>query len=157
MKFVKKILPVVSALLVLAGLYSMSDLPSLHEFCNEATPGYIDQDGRSVLSQIPDNYCYDFSEAYGPPLFLNGLSLLVVSLILLFVRESVYKSWLRFAYWAVPISIIILWLAPTSTPGGIGISFLDFTKQSASWLVSSAFLLISLWIIVSRSLRATSK
>ena len=98
-----------------------------------------------------------YEESFAQPIFFLSLSLLATSIILFFVRESVFKSWRRFAYWAVPIGAIILWLAPTSTPGGIGISFLDFTKQSASWLVSSAFLLISLWIIVSRSLHATSK
>ena len=98
-----------------------------------------------------------YAHTLGAPIFFLSLSLLATSIILFFVREEVFKSWRRFAYWAVPISISLLWLAPTSTPGGIGISFLDFTKQTASWLVSSAFLLISLWIIVSRSLRATSK
>ena len=98
-----------------------------------------------------------YVQTLGEPIFFFSMSLLLVSIALFFVREEVFKSWRRFAYWAVPISIIILWLAPTSTPGGIGISFLDFSKQTASWLVSSAFLLISLWIIVSRSLHATSK
>ena len=106
----------------------------------------------------PDTNCaYDIIVGVIKPLLVCILSLVLVFFSLVFTREEVYKSWLRFAYWAIPISIIILWLAPTSTPGGIGISFLDFTKQTASWLVSSAFLLISLWIIVSRSLHATSK
>ena len=109
----------------------------------------------SVDPKAFDTQCLTYYvETLGNPIFIFSASLLLASLILLFVRESVYKSWRRFAYWAVPIGVIILWLAPTSTPGGIGISFLDFTKQTASWLVSGAFLLISLFIIIRKSLRS---
>ena len=98
-----------------------------------------------------------YIDQLGRPIFFFSIALLVVSLLLFFVREEVYKSWRRFAYWAIPISIILLWIAPTSGPTGIGISYLNYTKESASWLVSGAFLLVSLWIIVSRSLRPASK
>lgn len=137
-----------SVLMVLGGLFSMSDYPNLKGFCNEATPSYVNESGRVNLSEVPDNWCSDFSANYGAPLFLGGIGLGLCSLILLFAREETFKSWRKFAYWAVPISVILLWIAPTTSPGGFGISYFNYTKESASWLVSGAFLLISLYIIV---------
>jgi hypothetical protein len=110
------------------------------------------------VCQLNDVSCGNFyAHTLGAPVFFLSFAILITSVLLFFVREEVYKSWRRFAYWAIPIGILILIAAPTSTPGGFGPSMLDFTKQIASWLVSGAFLLISLWIIVSRSLRPASK
>ena len=95
-----------------------------------------------------------YVETIGRPMFFFSLAFLIVCLTLFFTREKAYKAWLKFAYFAVPISVILLWLAPTSTPGGLGISYLNYTKESASWLVSGALLLISLIIIVRKSLKS---
>ena len=109
------------------------------------------------LCRLHDTGCGNFyALTLGSPIFFFSVSVLITSFILFFVREDVYKSWRRFAYWAIPISAILLWVAPTSGPGGIGISYLNYTKESASWLVSCAFLAISLWVIVSRSISRPS-
>jgi len=105
------------------------------------------------LCQYPDTGCaYDTIIGFIKPLLVGILSITLVLILLLFVRENVYKSWLKFAIWAIPIGIIILWIAPTSTPGG-WISGGDFTKETASWGVSFLFLIISLVIIIKKSFR----
>ena len=96
---------------------------------------------------------YYFTIGVIKPFMLCLFSILATLLILFFVREEVFKSWLRFAYWAVPIGVIILWISPTTTPGGFGPDMFDFTKQTASWLVSGAFLIISLIIILRKSFK----
>src|SRR3989344_367582 len=104
------------------------------------------------LCQMNDVTCGNYyANSLGLSIFFFSLAFLITCLVLLFVREETYKSWRNFAYWAVPISIILLWVAPTSGPTGIGISFLNYTKESASWLVSGAFLVISLLIIIRKS------
>ena len=80
----------------------------------------------------------------------------MVSVTLLFVRDYTYLSWRRFARWAIPIGAIILFLVPADSPGG-WISGPDLTKETASWGVSIAFLLISLIIIVRKSLQKKNK
>ena len=101
-----------------------------------------------------DSVCITSHGSVSQPVVFFSLAFLVTCLALFFVSEKTYKSWRRFAYWAIPISIILLWLAPTDSPGGIGISYLNYTKEAASWLLSGAFLLISLWIIIRKSLHS---
>ena len=107
------------------------------------------------VNLIYDVSCLTKFSALAEPFFLGSIAVLFISLILLFTRESTYLSWRRFAIWAIPISIIILWIAPTSTPGG-WISGGDFTKETASWGVSVLLLLISLIIIIRKSLKSHS-
>lgn len=85
-------------------------------------------------------------------LAIPGIVLILLSLCLLFVREQTYKSWRKFAYFGIPIEVIIIWFAPFQIPTGTGLVY-QFTKESSSWLVSGAFLLISLIIIITKSLR----
>ena len=119
---------------------------------------YILDPERAGICQYNDINCGNlYGEAIAQPIFFFSLSLLITCIGLLFSREETFKSWRRFAYWAIPISVILLWIAPTTTGGGLGISFLSYTKESASWLVSGAFLLISLIIIVRKSLQAGSQ
>ena len=84
----------------------------------------------------------------GEPLAYSMTVLSIVLMILLFVSEQAFNAWKKFAIWAIPIGVILLWLAPTSTPGGLGISFFNYTKESASWGVSLLFFIISMSILV---------
>ena len=119
---------------------------------------YLGDPEQNGLCQLNDVTCGNFyAHTVSDPFFFFSASLLITAAILLFVREATFKSWRRFAYWAIPISVLLLWIAPTTTGGGLGISFLSYTKESASWLVSGAFLLISLIIIVRKSLQAGSQ
>lgn len=115
---------------------------------------YLGDPVHNNLCRLHDVTCNSlYSEAIAQPMFFFSLAFLIICFVLFFVREEVYKSWRRFAIWAIPIGIIILWIAPTSTPGtwlGGG----DFTKETASWGVSILFLAISLFIIISHSLRS---
>ncbi len=101
------------------------------------------------LCRINDVTCGNFyATSLGAPMFFFSLALLITSLALLFVGEEVYRAWRRFAYFAVPISVFLLAIAHTSSPSGFGIGGPGYTKESASWLVSALFLLISLYIIL---------
>ena len=99
---------------------------------------------------------YYFGEGVIIPILLGLLSLFLTLLFLLPFSEYAFKSWRKFTYFAIPISIILLWLAPTDTGGGFGISFFSYTKESASWLVSGLFLIISLIIIIRKQFTITS-
>jgi len=83
--------------------------------------------------------------------FNTSISLILVSVMLLFVKATTYESWKRFALWMIPITIFIISIAPASSPGG-WISGPDFDKGTVSWLFSILFLVISLIIIAKQSL-----
>jgi len=100
------------------------------------------------VCNYPDTSCaYEFIIGFVKPVLVGILSLSISIVALLFSSEDTYKKWRKFAYWAIPIGIFLLWIAPTTTPGGFGISYFAYTKESASWLVSGAFLIVSICIV----------
>lgn len=101
-----------------------------------------------------DSFCN--YEALITPFFLCMPALFLVALIMLFVSEQVFASWKRFAKWTIPISALILYLVPADTPSSWATGA-DLTKETASWGISLVFLLISLIIIVSKTVKLRSK
>jgi hypothetical protein len=75
-------------------------------------------------------------------IFHFTLSLLVVSPVLFFVRDEVFKKWLRFAGVWFGIAAVLVILTPESS-GGWGPS-LNPTKESVSIWMASLFVIISL-------------
>lgn len=73
-----------------------------------------------------------------PPLFL-------LSLITYFLHEKVFRSWLHFTYWWIPLSVFFTLITSKSGAGwGVGLSW---EKGTTSFLFSVAFFLLSLLII----------
>ncbi|MDP2655497.1 MAG: hypothetical protein Q8P17_03110 [bacterium] len=78
---------------------------------------------------------------------LFAIVLLAFSLITYFLREEVFRAWVRFAYWWIPVSIVLIYLAKDSSGGGFGIpNVLD--QESVSFILAALFAFISLLIIV---------
>lgn len=67
------------------------------------------------------------------------------SFITYFLPESVFRAWMNFAKWWVPLQIILVVLTPEGTPGAF-ITILD--KQFAAIILSSLFAGISLILII---------
>jgi hypothetical protein len=85
-----------------------------------------------------------------PTLFLFSLPLLIFSLITYKMREEVFRSWLHFAYWWIPLSIVLTLLTPDGS-GSWGIPTID--SEFVAIVFASLFTLISLLIIVWRYFR----
>ena len=68
---------------------------------------------------------------------------LVVTLILIFVPRGIFKSWLKFAVWAIPLAIIFI----ASTPV-IDTSLLPFSRDDAARLAGGVFSAASLLLIL---------
>ncbi len=78
---------------------------------------------------------------------LFAVALFIFSLITYKMRNEVYRAWLRFAYWWIPISLIFIYLAGGWSGGGFGIpNVLD--QESVSIIFSGLFFIISLILIV---------
>lgn len=64
-----------------------------------------------------------------------------------FLREEVFRTWLRFAYVWIPLSLIVIYLSAGWTGGGFGIpNVLD--QETVAIIFSGLFVIISLFIIL---------
>ena len=93
------------------------------------------------------NYtCWDRLEFVGN-LLLIFLPLFLFSLITYKMRDEVFRTWLRFAYVWIPVSLVFIYLAGGWSGGGFGIpNVLD--QESVSIIFAGLFALISLLLIV---------
>ena len=78
----------------------------------------------------------------------------VFSLITYPLREETFQSWLHFAKWFVPLSILLVLLTPDGQSGGYMPSLID--KQVIAFLTSALFTLVSLIIIIYKSIKKPS-
>ena len=110
--------------------------------------------------------CWNIIQYVGPDLE-EGIVLSLVffpapifllSIIFLFLREEVFRSWFKFARIYIPLALIFIFLSAWSPGGGSwGVSN-NFDGEAATWFFSGLFLLISLILIFykSRKLKKTS-
>lgn len=91
-----------------------------------------------------------FSESLAQPLFLGSMSLVVTSFILLFLKPEIFKTWSKFAIFAIPILAVFIITTPVQCSAALGMC-LD--KELASWFSSILFLIISLIIIIYKSIK----
>ena len=73
--------------------------------------------------------------------------ILLFSLLTYKMHERVFRSWLHFAYWWVPLSIILTFLAGGGSGGGFGMPNI-FDREFVAFIFSALFFVISLIIIV---------
>lgn len=93
---------------------------------------------------------FDSLDTIGPLIFLFPF-VFVFSLITYFLREEVFRSWLHFAYWWLPLSVVLIWWAAGTSGGGFGMpNILD--QETVAFVFSALFALISLLIIIIKSL-----
>lgn len=88
--------------------------------------------------------------------FLPLLPIFLLSLITYKLREEVFRSWLHFAYWWIPISLLFTLPVPDSRGGG-GFGMHSFGSEDFAMVLSILFFFISLIIIVIRSLTLRGK
>lgn len=84
------------------------------------------------------------------PLFISSLAL-IFSLVTYYLPESVFRAWVTFAKWWVPLQILLVLLVPESS-GGFFVVIFD--KQFATIVLSALFTVISLGIIIWKSVAA---
>ena len=72
------------------------------------------------------------------------IPLFLFSLITYFMRDDVYRVWARFSYIWVPISMVLIFLAPEYSSSFI----YPITKGSVAFISSLLFTLISLILII---------
>ena len=96
------------------------------------------------------NYeCEDRFEILFPILFLF-FPTLFLSIITFFLRDEIFRAWLKFAYWWMPLSIFFIYLsANAGGGGGWGIPTL-IDPEFVSMVFSGFFFIISIFVIMSK-------
>src|SRR3989344_3578725 len=84
-----------------------------------------------------NGYCrIELSRSLGEPLVLASLvGLFPVSLILMFIKEEVFKTWSKFAMVAIPLAVIWIALTPVQSSSGAiaGIGIAE-DRESVTWI-----------------------
>lgn len=92
-----------------------------------------------------------FTSVLLAPIVIPLLSLFISIIPLFFLKEQVYKSWRKFAIFAIPVIAIFIFLSPTRVPGDY--ITLGFDREVASMLFSIVFLVISWCIAIVKTLK----
>lgn len=71
------------------------------------------------------------------------------SLTTYFLKESVFRAWVNFAKWWVPLQILLVLVTPESS-GGYFVSLVD--KQFVAIILSGVFAITSLVIVIWKSI-----
>jgi len=87
------------------------------------------------------------------PFFYFTVLLLPVTIVLVFIPQSIFNSLLKLAVWMVPLSIIFIVLTPDSNPGAY-MDFFPFYRDDAARLAGGVFAVASLILIIWRALRS---
>jgi len=77
------------------------------------------------------------------PLYNFSLFFILIALVLAFIPRNIFNSWLKFAVWAIPLSIIFI----ASTPV-VDNSLLPFARDDAARLAGEVFSGVSLILII---------
>jgi hypothetical protein len=127
MKLLKKYLP-----FVLASLFIALDLLAVP--CITANSCFL------------ANYIWPVFYNLIRPLYIFSEVFVLVALILIFVRNTAFNSWLRFAIWFIPLSIIVIGTTPTSSNSWMPLYFIG--KDTVTLVMAGLFTVISLVVIV---------
>lgn len=71
---------------------------------------------------------------------------LVITLVLILIPREIFKSWLKFAAWVIPLSILYIWTTPVWDT-----SLLPFSRDDAARLAGGVFSAASLLLILWKS------
>ncbi len=81
------------------------------------------------------------------------ISVFIFSVITYKLKDSTFTTWRNFSIWMVPISLIIIAFLPTRTHG---MDFIPITKGTVIFLLTILYTLISLILIIFKSLKKDS-
>ncbi len=101
--------------------------------------------------------CLDDSiKGIGYPLYNFALYILPITIILIFVPREIFKSWLKFAVWALPLAFLYIATTPVSW-SGIGLNFSSFYRDDAARLMGGVFSVVSAFLVIYKFIAARAR
>lgn len=80
------------------------------------------------------------------PLYYFSVPALFIAVVVIFIPWSVFKSWLKFAAWFLPLCFIFIAITPVSWTG-LGPDFFPYYRINAAHDAGTAFTVLSLLLI----------
>ena len=78
------------------------------------------------------------------------ISVLILAVVMTFVQKKVFQTWVRFAVWYIPMSIIFISIAPSTDANLLA----PPTREIAAVFFPASFVLISISIVTWKYLRS---
>ncbi|EKE22047.1 MAG: hypothetical protein ACD_7C00074G0001 [uncultured bacterium] len=97
-------------------------------------------------------YVNKFFTSIGSFTYHFSVAFLIILIILFFSNRDIFNSWKKFSIVFMIISIVIISLAPEISDG-----FIEYSKKYLSQKLSVLFLIISLGIIIWKSIQLKKK
>lgn len=97
-----------------------------------------------------DGSCFDFIETKLQPIFWSFVPLLAISIILFFVRQEVFKAWVKFAIPGFVGMVALMFYAYSLPPLGGFMNWGDY-DQLATLTLPPLFFLVSIIIIAKKA------
>lgn len=91
----------------------------------------------------------------GEPLLIFSILLVIFFSIFLFLKKNIFNSWLRFAAWWVPLSIILIAITPETSNSWMPLYFIG--KNTVTIIMAGFFAFVSLLLITLKSFQARNK
>lgn len=88
----------------------------------------------------------------GEPLFIFAVVIFVLAVLLAVFGDRIYISWLRFAAWWIPLSVIFIAVTPSTSNSWMPLFFIG--KDTVTIVMAGIFTLISLILIAVKTLAA---
>jgi len=111
--------------------------------------------GGLSYSCAPDGIfsCHSYFKNIPFSVWIISCLVFLISLILLFLRSEIFKSWIKFSTLFVLVYAILIYLAPSQTSDFIT----PFDKKLTAWVLSFLFAIISLILIIYKSIKLRGK
>ncbi|MFA5831255.1 MAG: hypothetical protein WC878_05495 [Candidatus Paceibacterota bacterium] len=103
-------------------------------------------------------YTYFYGNFMFYPILLSPIVFLFSILVLIKIKsEDIFRSWKNFSYWWIPISIFFIAMTPSSSGGSLGSFGMGMDRESVTWFFAVLFFLISLILIIYKSIKLKGK
>jgi len=98
----------------------------------------------------------DINESVALSLVLFSASFFLLSLISLFIRKEIFRLWIRFAKYYLPIAALLVILSPETSGGGFGFN-MGVDAELTIWWTAGLFLFLALIIIIYQTISIRRK
>jgi len=105
--------------------------------------------GVSLLDALASKFTYGCTDFLSEVIIILApfIAIFLLSLITYKMRDEIFRAWIKFTYVWVPLTLVLTFLAPEYDS-----SLLPITKSVVSFGMSFLFLIISLIIIITKSI-----
>lgn len=118
-------------------------------FCGQSNNGGYVCEGQ-WLNILEGLVGADFDQS----LFFFPLVLLVISTILFFLREEVFRAWWKFARIYLPIALVLILISSPDAGGGFAMDVgSGYDREGMVWFTSGLFFVISVILIAYKALK----